>query len=181
MDFEHLPADHLAAGREYLERLRILGLRPEGVFWVRADLSFDPDAEPTITDPWIGKPEWRLFLATSVYDDAGPLKLQKLLFRAYNASLTPKEISPFTVQITSPKTALFRALVSALASPIAQGGVWLRGADEDSASAGPTEMKVGDLVVAREWVYVAESAYPNYSKRVGQLRAFGANIDRLAA
>jgi len=47
--------------------------------------------------------QWLLVLVTSIIDAGGPLALNKLLFRAYNAKATPKEISPFIVRVFSPE------------------------------------------------------------------------------
>ena len=43
-----------------------------------------------------------MVLVTPIVDAGGPLALNKLLFRAYNAKATPQEISPFIVRIFSP-------------------------------------------------------------------------------
>ncbi len=42
-------------------------------------------------------------MVTSIVDAGGPLALNKLLFKAYNAKATPKEISPFIVRVYSPE------------------------------------------------------------------------------
>jgi hypothetical protein len=185
MDLKELPNQYLAAGREYLGRLKGLGLEPEGLFWVRADLGYDPDAKPVPGTPWAEDSEWRLFLATSIYDEAGPLVLQRLLFRAYNASLTPKEISPFIVQVMSPKTAQFQALANALRrdSPM----LAMVATTEDGRTVniptdgGATEVKIGDLIASGPWVYVLSGYRPNLKSRAAQFRAFRSNIERLAA
>lgn len=80
-------ARYLTAGAEYLDALRSLGLNPNFLGW-----GWDTVAE-----------QWVLVLVTSIIDAGGPLALNKLLFRAYNAKATPKEISPFVVRIFSPE------------------------------------------------------------------------------
>lgn len=42
-------------------------------------------------------------LVTSILEAGGPLKLNQLLFKAYNAKATPKQISPFIVRVFSPE------------------------------------------------------------------------------
>jgi hypothetical protein len=45
--------------------------------------------------------QWLLVLVTSIIDAGGLLALNRLLFRAYNAEATPKEISPFIIRVFS--------------------------------------------------------------------------------
>jgi hypothetical protein len=76
---------YLKAGAGYLESLRALGLNPNFLGW-----GWDIAAE-----------RWILVLVTSIIDAGGPLALNRLLFRAYNAEATPKDISPFIVRVFS--------------------------------------------------------------------------------
>jgi hypothetical protein len=87
MDSHKLPAEHLKAGRDYLDALVSLGLRPHYLGWGWDRL----------------RKQWLLVLATQIVDAGGPLALNQLLFRAYNAKATPKEISPFIVRVFSPE------------------------------------------------------------------------------
>jgi hypothetical protein len=50
-----------------------------------------------------------LVIVTSLFDFVGPLRLMRLLFDAYDAAATPKEIDPFILRLHSPKHALYRA------------------------------------------------------------------------
>jgi hypothetical protein len=77
----------LTAGQEYLDALVSLGLIPAFLGW-----GWDPLEK-----------EWSLALVTSIVDAGGPLALNRLLFRAYNAKATPKQISPFIVRVFSPE------------------------------------------------------------------------------
>jgi hypothetical protein len=186
MDYADLPAGYLTAGREYLERLNALGLEPEGLFWVLADLAFDPAAKPTLEGPWTRTPEWRLFLATSTYDEAGPLTIYRLLFRAYNASLLPKTISPFLLQLTSPMTAVSRALMDAMTTGSIEGGhlnptILTINGKRASIPTGAPQVKIGEYTVSRDWMIVLRRTYPAYSHRVGQLRKFAERVNELAA
>jgi hypothetical protein len=82
-----VPPKYLKAGEDYLQALRRLGLNPNFLGW-----------------GWeANKKQWHLVLVTSIVDAGGPLALNKLLFRAYNANATPKEISPFIVRVFSPE------------------------------------------------------------------------------
>jgi hypothetical protein len=76
----------MKAGQDYLDSLRSLGLIPAYLGW-----GWDPTEE-----------QWLLVLVTSIIEAGGPLSLNRLLFRAYNAKATPKEISPFIVRVFSP-------------------------------------------------------------------------------
>lgn len=81
-----VPTQYLTAGQEYLDALRSLGLTPNYLGW-----GWDIAAE-----------QWLLVLVTPIVDAGGPLALNKLLFRAYNAKATPQQISPFIVRVFSP-------------------------------------------------------------------------------
>ncbi|MGA3311124.1 MAG: hypothetical protein ABSD08_21330 [Xanthobacteraceae bacterium] len=87
MDSRPVPPKYLTGGQEYLDALVSLGLIPAFLGW-----GWDPSVS-----------QWMLVLATSIVDAGGPLALNRLLFRAYNAKATPKEISPFIVRIFSPE------------------------------------------------------------------------------
>jgi hypothetical protein len=73
------------AGQEYLTSLQRLGLDPECLFWC-ADLVVGHNV---------------LILATSTYELAGPTAIARTLFKAYNASATPRTLNPFLVRIHS--------------------------------------------------------------------------------
>jgi len=89
MDRDAVSAQYLKAGESYLTSLRQLGLNPMFLGWGKEVASGD----------------WVLGMVTSVVDAGGPLELNKLLFRAYNADATPREISPFIVRVYSPEIA----------------------------------------------------------------------------
>jgi hypothetical protein len=93
-----VPAQYLKAGQDYLDALVSLGLVPHYLGW-----GWERDSE-----------QWLLVLVTSIVDAGGPLALNRLLFRAYNAKATPQEISPFIVRVFSPE--LFGANLFRMAS-----------------------------------------------------------------
>lgn len=75
----------LTAGREYGDALASLGLDPHALFWAYDD----------------SEARHVLVLLTDFFDFKGPLEISKQLFRAYNASVTPQEIDPFTIRLHS--------------------------------------------------------------------------------
>lgn len=79
---EALPAGYLEAGRDYLAALNGLGLYPEFFGW----------GQQPATKKWL------IVMVTSALEIAGPLALSEILFKAYNANATPKQISPFIVR-----------------------------------------------------------------------------------
>lgn len=95
MASEKVPAEYLKAGEDYLGALQTLGLHPEFLGWGR-DLASG---------------QLMLTMVTSVIEIGGPLALNKLLFRAYNMEVTPKEISPFIVRIFGSRTLVAPILV----------------------------------------------------------------------
>jgi hypothetical protein len=87
MDRRPVPPEYMKAGKDYFDALVALGLIPAFLGW-----GWD-----------ILEQQWLLVLVTSIIDAGGPLALNRLLFRAYNARATPKEISPFIVRVFSPE------------------------------------------------------------------------------
>jgi hypothetical protein len=86
MDSRPVPDRYLKAGQDYLDALISLGLTPHFLGW-----GWEQSSK-----------QWLLVLVTYIVDAGGPLALNRLLFRAYNAKATPKEISPFIVRVFSP-------------------------------------------------------------------------------
>lgn len=87
MDSRPVPAEYLTAGKDYLDALVSLGLNPHFLGW-----GWEHSSK-----------QWLLVLVTYIVEAGGPLALNQLLFRAYNAKATPKEISPFIVRVFSPE------------------------------------------------------------------------------
>lgn len=82
-----VPDGYLTAGEQYRQAMKNLGLVPSFLGW-----GWDTDGK-----------NWVLVMVTSIVDAGGPLELNKLLFDAYNANATPREISPFMVRVFSPE------------------------------------------------------------------------------
>lgn len=85
MDPSTIEPQRLKAGREYDESLARLGLRADAVLW----------AYDTVIAQFV------LVVVTEFFDFKGPLEISEKLFQAYNASITPQEIDPFTIRLHS--------------------------------------------------------------------------------
>jgi hypothetical protein len=142
MDQKDLGVERHDAGQDYLAALRALKLEPEALFW-----AYDKGIEQFV-----------LVLVTSLFDFAGPLALTQLLFDAYNAAATPREIDPFIIRLHSPKHKLYRAAQGHVATRFDQAD--LKGSELDRATiAGDVApsiiaaFQVGDLESFGSWVY----------------------------
>ncbi len=165
MDQIELDLARREAGSEYLSALRTLGLRPDALFW-----SFD-------------KVEGRfvLMLVTEMVDFKGPLAVADLLFQAYNASATPKEIDPFVVRLHSPEHDIIRRFdgwkdPSKVTITPPPGGLPI------DPSVMVTGIEIGGLMFQAAWVY--HFALPPKRKSVDLSRRwsrFAHNVERLAA
>jgi hypothetical protein len=91
----------LRAGREYAAALKKLGFTPSALLWAGIG-GQDSD----------GKME--LLIVTSWVDHIGPKAIYDVLFEAYDASATPKEIDPFVVSLFSPNTQIAADLRGAI-------------------------------------------------------------------
>ncbi len=81
----------LKAGREYAAALKKLGFNPSALLWAGVgDQSADSKMELLIVTNWV--------------DHVGPKAIYDVLFEAYDASATPKEVDPFVVSLFSPHT-----------------------------------------------------------------------------
>ena len=90
----------LKAGREYLVALRKLGFDPDALFWA----GVGPDANGSM----------ELLIVTTWADNIGPKAVYDLLFEAYDASATPREIDPFVVSLFSPNTTVAKDFYNAI-------------------------------------------------------------------
>ncbi len=164
MDQIELDLVRREAGSEYLAALRTLGLRPDALFW-----SFDKVESRFV-----------MMLVTEMVDFKGPLAVADLLFQAYNASATPKEIDPFVVRLHSPEHVLIRQF-----EPFRDPRVRItsptnpHGFVPDTRITGVT---FGGVEFRTEWVYCFQ--LPTKRKSVDlsrRWRQFAHNVERLAA
>ena len=167
---------HMQAGADYLAALQNLGLDPECLFWAE--------------DEVVGHPV--LVLVTRQFDRAGPLSLSRLLFKAYNAAATPREIDPFVLRLHSPEQAIIQQMVadgmqdfvrnppSVMAAPIMYPGHQPRREDAVPAK---VVIEAGGMKFQPDWVYKwsIPSKKPSSVFMSKQWRRFTENVDRLAA
>ena len=149
MDQRDLGLARYDAGAGYLDALRRLKLEPEALFWAY--------------DRTVG--EYVLVIVTSLFDFAGPLALTRLLFDAYNAAATPKEIDPFILRLHSPKHAIYRAAQLHIGNRFDMAD--LKGPALDRATiAGEVtppviaSFRAGDLESFGTWVYKSTPVSP---------------------
>ncbi|MCF6112011.1 hypothetical protein [Mesorhizobium muleiense] len=183
MASDDLPARFLKAGEDYLEALRSLGLDPEGLLWCIED----------------GSEEHVLVLITGFLDQVGPLELSRYLFKAYNASATPREISPFIIRFQSPshpssKDIAFRwssrdeiyVRMDKTGSHIEQVFHVPPGHKMPQGVVSATNMGLrfpgSGVTFAPEWIIQMKLARAeNAADRARHWRIFSRNVDRLAA
>jgi hypothetical protein len=142
VDPKDLGVERYDAGRDYL-----VACGPSGL---KRRRSFGRTTKPSSSSYWS--------LVMSLFDFAGPLALTQLLFDAYNASATPKEVDPFIIRLHSPKHTLYRAVQGHIATRFDQAD--LKGSALDRATiAGDVHpsiiaaFQVGDLESFGSWVY----------------------------
>jgi hypothetical protein len=159
----NLPAERLKAGEKYLASLRSLGLHPHFLGW---------GWEKAVK-------QWVLVLVTSIVDAGGPLALNRLLFAAYNASATPRDISPFVVRVYSPD------IVPELLFLLMDREFHVTG--RDGRKRGTVSGKL-EPVTFHGVEHAAENTYStprrrarDFHARRGEWQRFKANVERLAA
>jgi hypothetical protein len=154
----------LKAGRDYLASLRKLGFEPEAAFWALPGSDESED-------------NYQLIIISSWVHTIGPLAVYDLLFEAYDASATPKEIDPFCVSLFSPKSRIAVDFWNAVRTfEVAKAR------DADSQSLIP-------MMVLGVFDYCTTSEYILSNRRVTSTRfndarrfnAFKSNIAKLAA
>jgi hypothetical protein len=142
VDQKDLGVERYDAGRDYLAALRDLRLEPEALFW-----AYDKSMGQLV-----------LVLVTSLFDFAGPLALTRLLFDAYNAAATPKEVDPFILRLHSPKHTLYREAQVHIGNRFDRGDLKGPALDRATISGEFTppfvaSFRAGDLEGFGTWVY----------------------------
>ena len=123
-------------------------------------------------------------LIAEEYEQAGPLELSKVLFKAYNAEATPRAIDPFIVRLHSPRQPIVVELgkflpLKAELKPTTPLPIGHPEPFSDMAMI----VKAGGLEIDSRWVY----RFDRSTKRVNTIEAlrrwrrFSANVDELAA
>ena len=163
MDRESLPVGSVEAGEDFDKALVNLGLRAEGLLW-----AWDKTIEHFV-----------LVMITEHFDHVGPLAIQKTLFAAYDASATPREISPFIVRLHSPKQTII--------SNMPMGQVLTE--DKIPMPEVGLTINAADLTYHSFWVYRwpgFKGAKPGWKRREPtarnrEWRRFTDNVQKLAA
>ena len=157
----------LTAGREYGDALINLGLDPHALFW-----AYDAAEARHV-----------LVLVTDFFDYKGPLEISKQLFRAYNASVTPKEIDPFTIRLHSINQPMGEEYRNFAASD-GKFEVWDKNMVPKpmSPKARVQEINVGGLAMKPEWTIRVRPRKARTSVELSRRWSrFLRNVDRVAA
>ncbi|MGV1757636.1 hypothetical protein ACQZ6F_17430 [Rhizobium sp. A22-96] len=159
---------YLKAGREFASALDALGLDANALFW-----AFDSAESRHV-----------LVLVTDFFDFKGPLEISKQLFKAYNASATPKEIDPFVIRLHSINQAMGERYSEHASS---DWKLRVRAGNKAGPIPGLTSavinnLTIGDLEMRPEWVIrgrkVTRSKSNDLSRRWGR---FTRNVEKAAA
>ncbi len=158
-----LDETRVVAGREYLAALSRLGLDPDVLCWV-----FDADHD-----------EMQLAIVTTMAERVDSLSIYKLLFRAYDAAATPREIDPFIVSVYAPGSNFGVTLRRHL------GGMAKRGTFTTQDLAARFAMTKtgasGRLVVPGKGVYVASDGHRSAVEDLKRFQHFQHRVRALAA
>lgn len=184
MDNDHISPALLKAGSEYLAALKRLRLDPEGLLWSRVNETRDVhDGHGNSLPGDYPDGAWHLVLITSAIDEAGPLAMQDMLFKAYNLCATPREISPFIVEVMSSRSPFYAGLLQALNTdvPLIFDGGPDRRQSVVADRLGHPVMVYG-LWFDRKWIYqLTGLAPPKQRDRRRQWLDFTQSVNGLAA
>lgn len=153
----------MLAGKDYLAALRRLGLAPDVLCWVyTADHG-----------------EMHLAIVTSMAERVDSLSIYKLLFRAYEAAATPRDIDPFIVSVYGPRSDLGMKLHQHLGEMAKRGTFSTpeKAALFTLTNAAPS----GRHVVLGRGVYVAEEGRRSAADDLQRWRHFQRSVEALAA
>lgn len=171
----------LRAGAEYLSALRHLGFFPEAMCWVLRNV-YDEDGYLTDVDAGHS-----LAIVSGFADYAGHKTIYDLLFKAYDAAITPKELDPFQVTLYGPASSGGKTLLAYLVDRIidkAKSDL----ADSEAHRDKPAVMMVTNndidgtvLAVPLEGIYVARTFTKRPEIVVRNFARFKAKVEKLAA
>lgn len=158
-----LDAARVGAGKEYLAALNALGLKPDVLCWVYE----------------VEEGEMQLAIVTSMAERVGGLSIYKLLFRAYEAAATPREINPFIVSVYGPKSN-FGVKLRRVLGGLAERGTF--SVPERAALFTLTDTGAsGRRVVLGRGVYVASEGRRSAAEDLKRFRHFQRRVEALAA
>ncbi len=173
---EDLPFELRRAGGDYLDALRSLGLEPEGLAWARVHVPVEGPIES-----WrLG--DWHLVLVTSFVDEAGPLALNEVLFKAFAASATPQSVSPFIVDVVSTKASIAREIMSAMTSdPIFSATIRTADGTTSTVTGEGGMTQIAGLWFRRMWVYATSAPAKSFKQRRESWLHFKQQVNARAA
>lgn len=158
-----LDETRVIAGGQYHRTLKDLGLEPDVLCWV-----YEADRN-----------ELQLAIVTSMAERIDGLSIYKLLFRAYEAAATPREIDPLIVSIYGPRSD-FGATLRRHLGALAQRGTFStpqRAALFAMTNAGAS----GRLVVLGKGVYAASEGHRSAAEDLKRFQRFQRRVRALAA
>ena len=150
----------LKAGREYFDALKRLGFTPDSLLWARVGGS-DADAP------------MELVIVTGWVDTIGPKAIYDLLFEAYDASATPREIDPFIVSLFSPQTQVAKDVAAAVRT--------VKARDHEHDFRPMLVLGMMDYATIPEWILWHQPSRSKLFEDTRHFSAFKNNIERLAA
>lgn len=174
MATNELTETHMIAAREFTDSLSKIGFDMDGVFW-----AYDKEDERHV-----------LIVVTDVFDAKGPLEISRQIFKAYNASLTPKEIDPFIVRLLSTNQTAARDLLNVASSD------WtvmhykkstpefaIRNNTAKGTLLKLEDYSVSEVVIRPEWVVMVKPWHKNRKNTEinRKWNFFKRNLDKLAA
>ena len=168
MDTPALPLGYFDEGARYLAAVERHGLRPAAFLW-----AFD-----RVTEGFV------LVLITDEFDAVRPLAVSKILFKAYNAQVTPRAIDPFVIRLHSPQHQIVREMETLPIGLKAGTDVFKnREPGPFARTTGSSVTHIGGLQINGDWVYRFNKPLAP-AKAVDVLRGwrrFERNIDKVAA
>ena len=150
----------LRAGREYAEALKKLGFTPSAVLWAGVG-GQETDSK------------MELLIVTSWVDHIGPKAIYDVLFEAYDASATPKEIDPFVVSLFSPHTQVATDLLGAIHA------VRTKPLKDDAQTVFVLGMM--DYFTIPDWIISSRITTSRHFDDLRRFHAFQNNVAKLAA
>lgn len=161
-----LEPKYLTAGREFDQALSRLGFEPEGIFW-----GYDEEVSQHV-----------LLIVTGLFDYTGPLEISRQLFKAYNASATPKEIDPFVVRLHSISQPAGKSLLEFAAGDFEIQRINKATGKPDSDLIPVKNVKSYGIELRKEWVIEIRPIKKHKTTDMSRKWArFTRNVDKVAA
>lgn len=160
------------AGIEYLKALRSLGLDPDILCWV-----YEP-----------GEGEMGLALITTLAERVESMRIYDLLFRAYEAAATPREVDPFIVSVYG-SGSVFATWLKGILARYTANGMPLAGDTKKGTKFSFRHQSInlwdhslgGDRIVLARGVYALKQARRSHATDLKRWKTFERNVLRLAA